>query len=212
MVWRRLLLRSDQSIADLHYAIQIVMNWSDQHLHRFRIHGKDYGVTHIGGVGFSDDADHVLLSRFQFRLRERFLYEYDFYDRWVHEIRLEKTLPLSSQRLYPVCVGGQHQAPPEDCGGARAYGEGVDPRWREWWKNWPRNEFQTAIKVVQRFLDHPGESIRRGDADKLLAAVTAWNKHRRRAPDKIDRRAINQRLQRYATGDRKWLFCETIGG
>src|SRR4051794_40306633 len=95
MVWRRLLLRSDQSIADLHYAIQIAMDWSDQHLHGFRIHGKEYGVTHIGSVGFSDDADRVLLSRFQLQLRERFLYEYDFYDHWVHEVRLEKTLPLN---------------------------------------------------------------------------------------------------------------------
>jgi hypothetical protein len=140
MVWRRLLLRSDQSIADLHYAIQIAMDWSDQHLHRFRIHGNEYGVSHIGSVGFSDDADRVLLSRFQLRLRERFLYEYDFYDHWVHEVRLEKTLPLASQRLYPICVGGQHRAPPEDCGGARVYSERADPRWRQWWENWPRDE------------------------------------------------------------------------
>jgi hypothetical protein len=35
MIWRRLLLRSDQSIADLHYTIQIAMGWSDSHLHRF---------------------------------------------------------------------------------------------------------------------------------------------------------------------------------
>ena len=31
MVWRRILLRSDQTIADLHYAIQIAMGWSDSH-------------------------------------------------------------------------------------------------------------------------------------------------------------------------------------
>jgi hypothetical protein len=39
MIWRRLLLRSDHSIADLHYTIQIAMGWSDSHLHRFHIHG-----------------------------------------------------------------------------------------------------------------------------------------------------------------------------
>jgi hypothetical protein len=32
MIWRRLLLRSDHTIADLHYAIQIAMGWSDAHL------------------------------------------------------------------------------------------------------------------------------------------------------------------------------------
>jgi hypothetical protein len=61
MIWRRLLLRSDHSIADLHYTIQIAMGWSDSHLHRFRIHGKDYGVAHEGGLTFSDDPDGVRL-------------------------------------------------------------------------------------------------------------------------------------------------------
>ena len=40
MIWRRLLLRSDQSIADLHYAVQIAMGWSDFHLHRFHNVGQ----------------------------------------------------------------------------------------------------------------------------------------------------------------------------
>jgi hypothetical protein len=40
LIWRRLLLRADQSIADLHYALQLAFGWSDCHLNRFRIHGK----------------------------------------------------------------------------------------------------------------------------------------------------------------------------
>jgi hypothetical protein len=46
IIWRRLLVRSDSTIADLHYAIQIAMGWMDSHLHRFRIHGKDYTAPH----------------------------------------------------------------------------------------------------------------------------------------------------------------------
>jgi hypothetical protein len=87
MIWRRLLLRSDHSIADLHYTIQIAMGWTNSHLHRFHIHGKDYGVAHEGGLTFSDDPERVLLGQFGFRLRERFLYEYDFYDNWEHTAR-----------------------------------------------------------------------------------------------------------------------------
>src|SRR5436305_2057317 len=49
MIWRRLLLRSDHSIADLHYALQIAMGWSDAHLNRFHLHGKDYGVAPWSG-------------------------------------------------------------------------------------------------------------------------------------------------------------------
>lgn len=211
LVWRRLLLRSDQSIADLHYAIQIAMDWSDQHLHCFRIHGKDYGVAHIGGTGFSDNADHVSLGSFHFRIRERFLYEYDFYDQWVHEIRLEKTLPLSAKRFYPVWVGGAHPSPQEDCGGARVYMERIDQRWWQWRNKWPQKEFQSAVEVLRRFLDHPEEHIQPGDGEKLLAAVTAWKEHRKLSPDKIDRDAMNKRLRQYAMGDREWLFCEIIG-
>jgi hypothetical protein len=108
MVWRRILLRSDQTIADLHYSIQVAMGWSDSHLNRFHIHGKDYGVAHEGGIGFDDNPEKVNLAGFGFRLRERFLYEYDFYDLWEHDVRLEKVLPWKG-RLCPVCAGGLHR-------------------------------------------------------------------------------------------------------
>jgi hypothetical protein len=120
-IWRRLLLRSNQTIADLHYTLQITMGWSDFHLNRFVIHGKDFGVAHIGGMSFSDDSRMIRLSDFHFRLRERFLYEYDLGDQWQHEIRLEKKLPLDLKKTYPVCIGGSRQAPPEDCGGPIAF-------------------------------------------------------------------------------------------
>ncbi len=36
-IWRRILVRSDSSIADLHYTIQISMGWTDQHLSQLNI-------------------------------------------------------------------------------------------------------------------------------------------------------------------------------
>src|SRR4051795_1412006 len=89
MIWRRLLVRSDSSSAQLHDLIQIAFGWSDSHLHRFRIHGRDYGVSRPGGPGFSQDAHRVRLADFQSRHNERFLYEYGFGDRWHHEVRIE---------------------------------------------------------------------------------------------------------------------------
>jgi hypothetical protein len=121
MIWRRLLVCSDSTIADLHYTIQIAMGWSDVHLNRFHIHGKDFGVYHDGGISFSDNPEKVPLSAFGFRIRERFLYEYDFGDEWLHEVRIEKHLPFDPKRSYPVCIGGKQAAPPEDCGGVQVY-------------------------------------------------------------------------------------------
>ncbi|OTE95386.1 hypothetical protein BCS42_15815 [Crenothrix sp. D3] len=121
MIWRRLLVRSDSTITDLHYTLQIAMGWSDTHLNLFHIHGKDFGVYHDGGMYFADNPEQVLLSTFAFRTRERFLYEYDFGDAWLHEVRIEKHLPLDPKRTYPVCLAGKQATPPEDCGGALAY-------------------------------------------------------------------------------------------
>jgi len=70
MIGRRLLVRSDSTLADLHAVIQIAFGWTDTHLHRFRIHGRDYGVSRIGGPTFAHDAHAVRLDSFQFRRNE----------------------------------------------------------------------------------------------------------------------------------------------
>ena len=211
MIWRRILLRSDQTVADLHYTIQIAMGWSDSHLNRFHIHGKDYGVPHEGGIWFADNPEKVRLVNFGFRLRERFLYEYDFYDLWEHDIRLEKVLPWSG-RLCPVCTGGHRMAPPEDCGGARAYMEQGDPRWREWSDAWPREDWALMAETMQRVLDADGAiSALVADRERLLDAVERVKAHRDACPDRMDRSAVNQRLRQYACGEWVELFCDIIG-
>ena len=105
-IWRRLLVRSDSTIEDLHYILQIAFSWTDFHLHQFRIRAKSYGVGEIGGMSFSDDPRQIKLADFRFRVRERFVYEYDFGDLWEHEIRVEKQLPLDEKKTYPLCIGG----------------------------------------------------------------------------------------------------------
>ena len=52
MIWRRILVHSGSSIAQLHDIIQIAFGWSDTHLHRFRIHGRheEIVVEHIAAI------------------------------------------------------------------------------------------------------------------------------------------------------------------
>ncbi len=99
MIWRRLLVQSESTIADLYYVIQIAMGWNDDHLHQFIIHGKRYGVYHSGGIFFNDNPYQVKLSDFRFRQNEKIIYEYDWGDRWQHEIRVEAILPFDDK--YP---------------------------------------------------------------------------------------------------------------
>jgi len=111
LIWRRLLVRSDTTIADLHRTLQLAFGRSDEHLHRFVIHG------HVHGAESLIDPHRVRLADLGLRLKERLVDEYDFIDGWQHDVRLEQVLPLDSQRRYPVCIGGGRAAPPEDCGG-----------------------------------------------------------------------------------------------
>jgi Plasmid pRiA4b ORF-3-like protein len=69
------------------------------------------------------DARGVRLDSLNLRCLERFLYEYDFGDGWIHELRLEATLPVDPRKTYPRCVAGKCSAPPEDCGGPSAFME-----------------------------------------------------------------------------------------
>jgi hypothetical protein len=101
MIWHRLLIRDDTTITDLHYILQIAMEWSDDHLHQFRIHGKRYGIARMGGISFSDDPDAIRLKDLGLRINERFVYEYDFTDNWQHQIRVEAILAPEPHRHYP---------------------------------------------------------------------------------------------------------------
>ena len=186
MVWRRLLVRSDSTIADLHYTIQIAIGWSDVHLNRLHIHGKDFGVYHDGGISFSDNPEKVPLSAFSFRTRERFLFEYDFGDAWLHEIRIEKRLSLDPKRTYPVCIDGKHAAPPENFGGALAY-----MQMRQELKY--RSVFGDN-GIDDNFDDENDPEYERSQEDQPFD------------PDVFSRREVNAHLWQYTKGDRDWLF------
>src|SRR5712691_11495614 len=118
LIWRRLLIRGDSSIADLHATLQLALGWSDEHLNRFVVHGREYGVAHPGGLWFRDDPYEVQLADLGLRVGERFLYEYDFFDVLCHDVRVEAILPVERGRRYPVCTGGRRSTP----AGGRAVG------------------------------------------------------------------------------------------
>jgi Plasmid pRiA4b ORF-3-like protein len=185
LIWRRLLVRGDSTVADLHATLQIALSWSDEHLHRFVIQGRQYGDQ--GCI----DPRRVRLADLGLRVRERFLYEYDFTDNWQHDLRVEQVVPLAPGRSYPCCIGGRRAAPPEDCGGPWAFLE--------------RRQHYSAGHIARRLLnifealtgeqhhdqdlvDEVGEHDR--DAyDRELAELVYWLRI-----DRFDRRAVNRQL------------------
>jgi Plasmid pRiA4b ORF-3-like protein len=49
MIWRRLLVRDDSTVAQLHEVLQIAFGWDDEHLNRFEIRGREYAAYREGG-------------------------------------------------------------------------------------------------------------------------------------------------------------------
>jgi hypothetical protein len=127
LIWRRLLVRADTTIAGLHAVLQIAFGWTGTHLHRFVVQGGEYGIGYVGGVGFRDDPHQVHVADLGLRPTERFVYDYDFTAGWRLDLRLEQVLVMDPGRVYPRCTGGRRAAPPEDSGGVRAFLESTEP-------------------------------------------------------------------------------------
>jgi hypothetical protein len=191
LIWRRLLIRSDMSLATLHTTLQIVFAWSDVHLHSFRIHGKEYGSARPGGPGFDSDARHMQLAALRLHRGERFSYVYNFIDHWVCDLRLEAMLPVDPRRRYPVCTGGKRAAPPEDCGGTWAYLQRVDQH------HIPLEAVATLATALERLLKADDQTTIRqvmGDHDTFRDAVGQLDAYLQFRPEHFDRRDVNAQL------------------
>ena len=124
LIWRRVLVPGDFTLAALHEVIQRVMPWSDEHLHEFIIEGARYGrparESDFGGPKLQNESRATLKEVIP-ALGKSFRYEYDFGDNWVHDIKVEKVLAQIEDDVYPSCIAGENACPPEDCGGIYGY-------------------------------------------------------------------------------------------
>jgi hypothetical protein len=95
----------------------------DGHLHEFTVAGRVYSVPDPDDERAILDERTIQLKGLGISIGDRIEYLYDFGDDWRHRLELEDTLPAASRAVYPVCVGGECSAPPEDVGGPSGYEE-----------------------------------------------------------------------------------------
>lgn len=122
-IWRRFIVPDSISLEQLHHVVQIVMGWTDSHLHEFMIGKKSYSM-------FPDrqykvlDSEKYRLGNLIRRNGRTFNYVYDMGDYWCHEIVLENNQYFSLEQDYEiVCLEGERACPPEDVGGTSGYEE-----------------------------------------------------------------------------------------
>ena len=126
-IWRRFQVPASLTLAQFHNTLQIVMGWTDSHLHRFIINGREYGRPDYE-ERLADDAPiwderRVRLAKLFPVIPAAFLYEYDYGDGWMHVIVVEGFWTASPGVHYPRCLEGKRACPPEDVGGVGGYEE-----------------------------------------------------------------------------------------
>jgi hypothetical protein len=132
LVWRRIVVSSQWTLASLHHYLQWVMGWQDSHAHEFRANGRVIAPAWwIEEVSFDSDTSNYADERrasvaalaTELGIGGEFEYVYDMGDDWTHRVIVEppperwSTLELP----LPVCTAGESACPPEDIGGPHGY-------------------------------------------------------------------------------------------
>ncbi len=120
-IWREVEVPTSITLKVLHDIVQAVMEWFDCHLWEFVIGGQSYGLP-------TDDdwATPPRIAAAKVRLRDvldphsqktLIDYTYDFGDGWEHRLTVTDVRTAEPGVSYPRYIGGERNAPPEDCGG-----------------------------------------------------------------------------------------------
>jgi hypothetical protein len=111
-IWRRIRVRDDATLGQLHGVIQAAMGWTNSHLHQFRI-GEEVFADPQFDLDYADgDEFAIALSMALAKRGARFIYEYDFGDSWEHAVELERILPALPGAARAEVVGGARACPP----------------------------------------------------------------------------------------------------
>ena len=137
--WRRIAIRGDQTLGDLHGAIYHAFDRYDEHLYTFYVAPKTVKLTRrtahemaakyshpqaLDAGGFWDagfdgrkpprekNAEKSTIASLRLSVGQVFLYLFDFGDEWWHVITVEKTdaKPDNMQR-YPIVIATRGESP-----------------------------------------------------------------------------------------------------
>jgi Plasmid pRiA4b ORF-3-like protein len=119
VIWRQAEASTSVTLKVLHDIVQAVMGWLDCHLWEFTIGKQRYGLSMDEDWGTEPriEAGKVGLRDLLKPRKTVIDYLYDFGDCWEHRITITIVRQGEPGVSYPRDIGGEWNAPPEDCGG-----------------------------------------------------------------------------------------------
>lgn len=124
LIWREVDVISSTRLDELHYVIQVVMGWEDDHLWAFQAGERRFERPHeepsVCG-DLTEDASAISIETVLSGRGRRVLYNYDFGDDWLVAITMVSAGPLEQSVHHPRCVAGERAGPLEDSGGPPGY-------------------------------------------------------------------------------------------
>ena len=165
-IWREILIENNITFNHLHKIIQISFGWTNSHLHNFEVDGKTFSVSYNEYENEDLDTENKI-AKFLNRKGQKALYTYDLGDNWEHKIEVVDILEKEKNLKYPLCLAGERNAPPEDCGSVPGYenvmralndkGGKEDLDLLEWLGDYDPEEFD--INEVNEAILNPDEYI-----------------------------------------------------
>ena len=125
LIWRQVEVPTSVTFKVLHDIVQAVMGWFDYHLWEFTIGTQRYGLPMDEDWGSEPriEASKVRLRDVLKPRKTLIDYTYDFGDCWEHRLTVTDVRAGEPGLSYPRYIGGEGNAPPEDCGGIPGFYE-----------------------------------------------------------------------------------------
>ena len=138
LIWRRIQVPGQMTLAGMHRVIQVCMGWQDSDSHQFLV-GK---IFYQPGFGIEDfkrkpeyDEAAFELHQLEDGMQFLFSYLYDGGDGWELQIAVEEILEAGRIEPFPRLLDGANGSPPEEVGDIHQYQamlavldeSGVDP-------------------------------------------------------------------------------------
>ena len=130
-VQREFVVPSSLRLDHLHTVIQVVMGWTDTHMHEFIVGTLRDGIRYgrpdpeFANIGFGPQTRKetgAILAQIAPAKGNTFRYWYDFGDDWMHVLKVKAIVPVEVVgNDIPFCIKGRGACSPEDCGGLWGY-------------------------------------------------------------------------------------------